>query len=223
MTPKRRFRFSPERRGDHRTGRARCGTPGARRTRSKLPIREEHPPRQGGDMSRQRLSALVLAAAAAVLASCQQMPGERAGAGAAAPKFAVDPAWPKPLPENWILGQVAGIAVDKDDRIWVLHRPTTLVDDEKGATLESADHQVLPPGAGGAAVRRGRQPAARAGAGRGPATTGRRASTASSSTWTATSGWPGTATPTTRSSSSPPTASSCSRSASAARPAARTA
>ncbi|HEY6820850.1 MAG TPA: hypothetical protein VI321_02425 [Burkholderiales bacterium] len=49
------------------------------------------------------------------------------------PRFAVDPFWPKPLPENWILGQVAGIAVDKDDRIWIVHRPSTLVDDEKGA------------------------------------------------------------------------------------------
>ena len=52
---------------------------------------------------------------------------------AGAPQFKVDPYWPKPLPSNWILGQVAGIAVDKDDRIWIVHRPATLVDDEKGA------------------------------------------------------------------------------------------
>ncbi len=51
------------------------------------------------------------------------------------PKFAVDPYWPKPLPENWILGQVSGIAVDKNDHIWIVHRPLTLVDDEKGAQL----------------------------------------------------------------------------------------
>ena len=51
------------------------------------------------------------------------------------PKFQVEPFWPKPLPGNWILGQVAGIAVSPDDRIWILHRPGTLVDDEKGATL----------------------------------------------------------------------------------------
>src|SRR5258708_25259841 len=52
------------------------------------------------------------------------------------PKFAVDPYWPKPLPENWILGQVAGIAVDKNDHIWIVHRPKSLVDDEKGAQLD---------------------------------------------------------------------------------------
>jgi DNA-binding beta-propeller fold protein YncE len=49
------------------------------------------------------------------------------------PQFAVDPFWPKPLPDNWILGQVAGIAADNDDNVWIVHRPSTLVDDEKGA------------------------------------------------------------------------------------------
>ena len=39
------------------------------------------------------------------------------------PQFQVDPFWPKPLPNNWILGQVAGIATDKYDRIWVVQRP----------------------------------------------------------------------------------------------------
>src|SRR5262245_39227862 len=61
-----------------------------------------------------------------------ESPPARAGA---TPKFAVDPYWPKPLPENWILGQVSGIAVDRNDHIWVIHRPNTLVDDEKGASL----------------------------------------------------------------------------------------
>jgi hypothetical protein len=51
----------------------------------------------------------------------------------AVPRFAVDPYWPKPLPGNAILGQVAGIAVDSKDHIWILHRPGTLLDDEKGA------------------------------------------------------------------------------------------
>jgi len=36
------------------------------------------------------------------------------------PQFQPDPYWPKPLPNNWILGQVAGIATDKYDRIWVV-------------------------------------------------------------------------------------------------------
>src|SRR3979490_3245494 len=51
------------------------------------------------------------------------------------PTFAVDAAWPKPLPNNWILGQVGGITVDSKDHIWVIHRPRSLTDDETGATL----------------------------------------------------------------------------------------
>ena len=47
------------------------------------------------------------------------------------PKFQVEPFWPKPLPDNWILGQVSGVAVASDDTIWVVHRPGTLLDDEK--------------------------------------------------------------------------------------------
>ena len=34
------------------------------------------------------------------------------GQNAPVPKFEVDPFWPKPLPNNWTLGQVGGIAVD---------------------------------------------------------------------------------------------------------------
>ena len=40
--------------------------------------------------------------------------------------FEVDPFWPKPLPNQWILGQVAGVAVDARDHVWVIHRPGSL-------------------------------------------------------------------------------------------------
>src|SRR5438046_6316850 len=51
----------------------------------------------------------------------------------AVPQFQVDPFWPKPLPNNWILGQVSGIATDRYDRIWVVHRPSTLTARERAA------------------------------------------------------------------------------------------
>jgi hypothetical protein len=57
----------------------------------------------------------------------------RSAAAEDVPQFKVDPFWPKPLPDNWILGQVSGIAVDKNDHIWIIHRPSTLLDDEKDA------------------------------------------------------------------------------------------
>ena len=43
-----------------------------------------------------------------------------------APRFEVDPFWPKPLPNHWILGNVVGVDVDADDHVWIVHRPGTL-------------------------------------------------------------------------------------------------
>jgi DNA-binding beta-propeller fold protein YncE len=51
------------------------------------------------------------------------------------PKFEVDASWPKTLPNNWIMGQAAGVAVDAQDHVWVIQRPRTLTDDEKAASL----------------------------------------------------------------------------------------
>jgi DNA-binding beta-propeller fold protein YncE len=75
---------------------------------------------------------LLLSGVLALLAACAGDP-DRMAAGV--PQYKVDASWPKPLPANWILGQVAGIAVDRNDNIWIVHRPTTLLDDEKGAQL----------------------------------------------------------------------------------------
>jgi sugar lactone lactonase YvrE len=47
--------------------------------------------------------------------------------------YRVDPFWPKRLPNNWILGQVAGLAVDANDHIWVIHRPASLTPEEAAA------------------------------------------------------------------------------------------
>ena len=52
---------------------------------------------------------------------------------AQSPAFRVDPFWPKPLPNNWILGQVSGIAVDRFDHIWVVQRPGSLTPRERAA------------------------------------------------------------------------------------------
>jgi len=56
-----------------------------------------------------------------------------------APKFKVVPDWPKPLPNNWLIGQVGGIAVDRHDNIWILQRARTLTSDEAGALDEFDD------------------------------------------------------------------------------------
>ena len=48
--------------------------------------------------------------------------GRRRMLGQAPPSFQVDPLWPKPLPNHWLLGSVTGVAVDAQDHIWVVHR-----------------------------------------------------------------------------------------------------
>jgi DNA-binding beta-propeller fold protein YncE len=65
----------------------------------------------------------------------------------AAPKFKFDPDWPKPLPNKWKMGGVTGLAVDKDDNVWVLDRPNDLTDIELEAELTPplADCCVRPP------------------------------------------------------------------------------
>jgi DNA-binding beta-propeller fold protein YncE len=47
---------------------------------------------------------------------------DTAVAQGAAPKFQVDPMWPRPLPNHWLLGSITGVAVDAQDHIWVVHR-----------------------------------------------------------------------------------------------------
>jgi len=56
--------------------------------------------------------------------------------GVRAPAFKVDPLWPKPLPNHWVLGSVTGVAVDARDHIWITHRGAdSLGNNEKGAIL----------------------------------------------------------------------------------------
>ena len=45
--------------------------------------------------------------------------------GVEAPLFEVDPLWPKPLPNHWIMGSTIGVSVDSRDHVWIIHRQTT--------------------------------------------------------------------------------------------------
>jgi hypothetical protein len=61
------------------------------------------------------------------------------------PNYKVDPSWPKQLPKNWILGQVGGMAVDKDDHIWVFQRPRSLTSDEAAAAQKPPTAECCVP------------------------------------------------------------------------------
>jgi hypothetical protein len=39
-----------------------------------------------------------------------------------APTFEVDPMWPKPLPNHWLLGSTIGVGVDARDHVFIIHR-----------------------------------------------------------------------------------------------------
>src|SRR5438552_8181548 len=51
------------------------------------------------------------------------------------PQYKVDPFWAKELPNNWILGNIHGMAVDKADHVWVLSSPRVIPPAEQGAAL----------------------------------------------------------------------------------------
>src|ERR1700683_252930 len=48
------------------------------------------------------------------------------------PGFVVDPSWPPPLPNNWLLGQIGGLYVDHHDHVWVYNRARTMTTEEAG-------------------------------------------------------------------------------------------
>ena len=77
------------------------------------------------------IAAAIATAAVLGAAGCAQQPTQ--SAGGAIPAYKVDAAWPRPLRGNWIWGEVSSVAVDSRDHVWVLHRPNTLQDADKGA------------------------------------------------------------------------------------------
>src|SRR5215469_18385761 len=49
------------------------------------------------------------------------------------PVYEVDPTWPKPLPNHWLMQGIPVMVTDKDDHIWVFNRPRDINPDESGA------------------------------------------------------------------------------------------
>ncbi len=86
-----------------------------------------------------RYFALSIALAAGLACSPQSAvepaPTAESG-GVMAPKFEVDPMWPKPLPNHWVLGTVIGVDVDAEDNVWIVHRGASLEPKEIYATWD---------------------------------------------------------------------------------------
>ena len=81
------------------------------------------------------LAALIVALG--VGQSVLQNKADAQGRTVQAPMFEVDPLWPKPLPNHWLLGWTIGVWVDEQDHIWVIHRGAGgLNNNERGLELD---------------------------------------------------------------------------------------
>jgi DNA-binding beta-propeller fold protein YncE len=81
------------------------------------------------------LAALIIALG--VGQSVLQYKADAQGRTVQAPMFEVDPLWPKPLPNHWLLGWTIGVWVDEQDHIWVIHRGAGgLNNNERGLELD---------------------------------------------------------------------------------------
>ena len=88
-------------------------------------------------MTRGRLVLVALVVAAAAAAGWVAIARDRAASRTvSAPVFEVDAFWPKPMPNHWMLGSAVGVSVDDRDHVWIVHRPASLADNEKGLDLK---------------------------------------------------------------------------------------
>src|SRR5689334_21476530 len=68
----------------------------------------------------------MLTLAAAISTSHDQTP----------PKFALDAAWPKDLPQDWITGQLGGVCIGEQDSVYVVNR-RNITDQEKDTSTSA--------------------------------------------------------------------------------------
>jgi len=72
--------------------------------------------------------------------------GRADASGAEAPRFEVDPLWPKPLPNHWLIGSAIGVWVDEQDNVWIIHRDKgTLNDNERALELKTGECCLAAP------------------------------------------------------------------------------
>src|SRR2546422_5786964 len=99
-------------------------------------------------MKRNVYVAVALVVLLAALGAGSAVLEKRAAVEAAAvqaPGFEVDPRWPRPLPNKWILGQTIGVSVDGQDHVWIIHRAGSLEPGEVHATTNPPTAQCCAP------------------------------------------------------------------------------
>src|SRR5215469_11427282 len=76
-------------------------------------------------MNRSLYTGVFLMGLGVVVAFGSRMLGKTSGE-TMAPRFEVDPFWPKPLPNHWRIGMTIGVSVDAQDHVWIIHRPKSI-------------------------------------------------------------------------------------------------
>ena len=80
------------------------------------------------------------------------------------PIFEVDPLWPKPLPEEALLGMTIGVSVDAQDNVWIVHRGACDAEQQRERLhAQSAGLDLLQVGAAGDRIQPGWRRRARLG------------------------------------------------------------
>jgi DNA-binding beta-propeller fold protein YncE len=91
------------------------------------------------------LLAVAIVIAVATVKPWSMFAASQKGSTEMVPVLQYDPTWPKPLPKNWVIGSVVGVGVDHKDHVWIVHRPSSLSGDEKGATTTPPQGECCAP------------------------------------------------------------------------------
>lgn len=95
-----------------------------------------------------RVSAMAIRSLTFVVAAVVAAPvGVGQTPGSQVPAFQYDASWPKPLPNNWLPGNIGAMAIDNRDHVWIVQRPgsTTSLSEQYGLTGEGECCFPAPP------------------------------------------------------------------------------
>ena len=88
-----------------------------------------------------------IAALACASEALDDLSARNVGVDGMAPTFEVDPFWPKPLPNHWILGSAVGVGVDSRDHVYIIHRGAMTLNErtEMGAATDPPSGECCSP------------------------------------------------------------------------------
>ena len=86
----------------------------------------------------------MIASSASSAAAAAVRPVASQASQSAAPRFEVDPWWPKPLPEGWITGQLPCVYVDHHDNVLIVNRGN-ITEEERETCIQAPPVMIFNP------------------------------------------------------------------------------